>query len=333
MKPTPALIQGWILTLLLLGSVVPQGNAQAPADRTTIVADAGAAAGTEYTIKGGDLVSLYIIAMPELSRDYTVTAEGTIDVPFLGEIAVLKKTSREVSALVADKLRGDFLVNPQVSATVKPLVVTHRYFIQGAVRAPGVYNFEARPTLLELISVAGGLNATYGATAFVIHKVPEIKAEPAAGEDAESPAEYELRQANINALLRGEFSENLRIDADDIVQIPAADVFFVAGEVRAPGSFALKEGTTLRQAISLAQGTSPTAAPSRGVIFREDSAGQKREIPVDVGDIMKGKDPDIAILANDIIVVPNSKAKSVFLPVLSAFGTSAAYIPTRAIVP
>ncbi len=151
----------------------------------------------------------------------------------------------------------------------------------------------------------------------------------APAEDAEPQAEYELRKANLNALLRGEFSENMRLSPEDIVQIPAADVFFVAGEVKAPGSFALKEGTTLRQAISLAQGTSPTAAPSKGIIFREDSTGQKIEIPVDVGDIMKGKDADIAILANDIIVIPNSKAKSILIPIVSAFGTTATYTLTN----
>jgi protein involved in polysaccharide export with SLBB domain len=47
--------------------------------------------------------------MPELSRDYTVTTEGAIEVPFLGQINVLKKTSRDVATLVANGLRGDFL--------------------------------------------------------------------------------------------------------------------------------------------------------------------------------------------------------------------------------
>src|SRR6185369_10309714 len=106
----------------------------------------------------------------------------------------------------------------QVNVIIKPTIVTHRFFIQGAVRSPGVYNIEARPSLLELISIAGGLNTTYGATAFVIHKVPP-RVETAA-KDSSPAAEYELRKANINALLRGEFGDNLKIEPEDIVQIP-----------------------------------------------------------------------------------------------------------------
>ena len=108
-------------------------------------------------------------------------------------------------------------------------------------------------------------------------------------------------------------------------------MFFVAGEVKAPGSFPLKEGTTLRQAISLAQGANPFAAPGKAVIFREETGGQKREIPVDVKAVMRGRNQDVAILANDVIVIPNSRAKSAFMPVISAFGTNAAWTVTSII--
>src|SRR5881396_2497195 len=146
--------------------------------------------------------------------------------------------------------------------------------------------------------------------------------------EAEPRPDYELRKANINALLRGDFAENIAIDPGDIVHIPPTDVFFVAGEVKAPGSFPLKEGTTLRQAISLAQGANPLAAPGKAVIFREDAGGQKREIPVDVAAVMRGRSQDVPILANDVIVVPNSKTKSAFMPVINAFGAQAAWTIT-----
>jgi protein involved in polysaccharide export with SLBB domain len=76
------------------------------------------------------------------------------------------------------------------------------------------------------------------------------------------------------------------------VNIPPAKVFFVAGEVRAPGQFQLKEGTTLRQAISLAQGTTFKAPLNNGVIFRDDpETGKREEIRVDISQVMSGKKP------------------------------------------
>jgi len=285
----------------------------------------------EYRIGPSDVVEVYILRMAELSREYRVGADGTIEMPFLGKIKAQKKTSQELAALIADGLRDGYLVDPQVSIIVKQ--VNRRFFIQGAVHSPGVYNIEGRPSLLELITIAGGLNPSYGASAFIIRGIrprPD-EVQTVAVSDSETRPDYELRKANINALLRGDFAENVAIEPGDIVHIPPTDVFFVAGEVKAPGSFPLKEGTTLRQAISLAQGANPFAAPGKAVIFREETGGQKREIPVDVKAVMRGRSQDVAILANDVIVIPNSRAKSAFMPVISAFGTNAAWTVTSII--
>jgi protein involved in polysaccharide export with SLBB domain len=141
-------------------------------------------------------------------------------------------------------------------------------------------------------------------------------------------AKYELVKVNINGLLRGNFDQNVMIVPGDIVHIPPTDVFFVAGEVNAPGWFALKEGTTLRQAISLAQGANFNAAADRGIIFREDPAtGKRDEIKVDIPAVMNGKKPDIPIAANDIVIVPNSRLKSIGGTLLRAFGVNSARMP------
>jgi len=132
-----------------------------------------------------------------------------------------------------------------------------------------------------------------------------------------------MSSVNISGLLRGNFNQNVSLEAGDIVNIPPTDVFFVAGEVNAPGSFQLKEGTSLRQAISLAQGTNFKAATSRGIIFRENAAGKREELHVDIAAVMSGKKEDITIAANDIIMVPNSRTRSIGGALLRAFGMTA----------
>ena len=118
--------------------------------------------------------------------------------------------------------------------------------------------------------------------------------------------------------MRGNLDQNIIIEPGDIVHIPQTDVFFVAGEVKSPGSFPLKDGTTLRQAISLAQGTKFEGNADRGVIFREDRSGKRQEIAVNIAAVMSGKKDDIDILPNDIIIVPNSKTKSVTKAILQS---------------
>lgn len=159
---------------------------------------------------------------------------------------------------------------------------------------------------------------------------PQAIAKAEDNENENTPDDYEFIKVNLSALYKGHFEHNLVLLPSDIINIPRADVFFVAGEVNMPGSYPLKEGTTLRQAISLAQGTTFKAKVGRGVIFRENSdTGKREEIAVDVGDVMSGKKSDILITANDVIIVPNSRTKSISSALLTAFGVNAARLPVR----
>lgn len=153
---------------------------------------------------------------------------------------------------------------------------------------------------------------------------------PATAPDADPQPEYELLRVNLSALYRGHFEQNQKLQPGDIINVPRADVFFVAGEVQAPGSFQLKDGTTLRQAISLAQGMTFKSKPGDGIIFREDpESGKRQEIKVDISAVMNGKTDDIPVLANDVIIVPNSRTKSVGGALLMAFGLNTARVPLR----
>jgi polysaccharide biosynthesis/export protein len=314
----------------------------------------------DHRICPGDMIEIQVNMAPELSSTARINADGTFLMPFIGRTSALHKTSDELSEEIAARLKGEYLTNPIVRVVVKQ-IYSHTYFIQGAIRRSGVYQIEGRPTLLELLTVSGGLGDNYGTTAFIIRRIKNKKSDPAqaatdgqaasqaASQEAPDPAQaatgeqaasqaasqgpsgpaqtasFEMLKANIGGILKGNFGQNLLLEPGDIVNIPQSDVFFVAGEVRMPGSFPLKDGTTLRQAISLAQGTTAKAAGGRGVIYRENNSGRRQEIKVDIDSVMRGKKDDIPLLANDIVIVPNSAVKSAALPVLNAFGTGVAW--------
>jgi polysaccharide export outer membrane protein len=306
----------------------------------------------DYRIGPSDVIDIQVEDAPRLCGSHRVSAKGNIVLPYLKRINLLNKTTEEIENLISEGLRGRYLKDPQVHVTVLN-TYSRMFFIQGSVRRPGTYYIEGRPTLVKLISAAGGLNDNYGSTAYILRELKgekeeaALKAEttaPAPQPDAASekkPAEtgspettanpdYDLIPVSMGKFLKGQVNDVTTIlQPGDIVNIPSTDVFFVAGEVHQPGEFALKEGTTLRQAISLAQGVTFDAASGKGVIFREEQGKKRVEIAVDIGAVMNGKKDDLPILPNDIVIVPNSRWKSVTGAVLRAFSTNSARLPIR----
>lgn len=333
----------------------------------------------------GDTLNIIIDDAPELSKLYRVAADGTIVMPPpLGQMNIKRQTTDRLSRKIAAVLlKEDYLKKPQVNISIAQYYADS-YYVQGAVRSPGVFLVRQQPSLLTLITLAGGLAENYGSQAIILRPVKNkasvkesaqqqadvnlqanLQGEASTGQGAQkekTPAgqgaqkekikeaaeqedsdplpeeaeetvndDYEMIRLNLsNMINKGRFEQNFKIEPGDIINIPVANVFYVAGEVTAPGSFKLKDGTTLRQAISLAQGTTFKAKLGEAVIFRDDSqTGKRQEVKVDVAAVMSGKKEDIPILANDIIIIPNSRMKSVGGSLLMAFGANAARLPIR----
>jgi len=307
------------------------------------------AADEDYRLSPSDVIEIIVQDAPELSGNFQISSSGNIPMHYLGAMKVEGRTPDEVGKMIADGLRGRYLKDPKVFVSVKQYN-SRTFFIQGAVKSPGVYIIQGRPSLFKLITIAGGLQDKHGSTAYIVR---EVKASPDKlenrGQKASQPApatpvaeaidnakgsnvaiegetEFELMRAKIGGLAKGRFDQNLLIQPGDVVYIPPAEVFYVSGEVRSPGQYQYREGMTLRQAITLSQGPYFKAKLDKGIIFREDPmTGKFSEIAVNIGAVInKGGIEDIPIYPNDIILVPNSAVKSVAGALLMALGTGVA---------
>ena len=309
------------------------------------------AADEDYRLSPSDVIEVVIQDAPELSGNFQLSSSGNIPLYYLGSMNVEGKTPDEVSKMIADGLRGKYLKDPKVFVSVKQYN-SRTFFIQGAVKSPGVYIIQGRPSLFKLITIAGGLQDKHGSTAYIVR---EVKASPEKlenrGQKSAQPAqapptpvaeaidnakgtntaiegetEFELMRAKIGGLSKGRFDQNVMIQPGDVVYIPPAEVFYVSGEVRSPGQYQYREGMTLRQAITLSQGPYFKAKLDKGIIFREDPlTGKFSEVAVNIGAVInKGGVEDIPIYPNDIILVPNSAVKSVAGALLMALGTGMA---------
>jgi polysaccharide export outer membrane protein len=233
----------------------------------------------EYTIGNGDLLSISVFDVPELTREVRVSQNGTISMPLVPtRLHVAGLTEMQAEQMLVDVLEANGLVtHAEVGVTVKE----HRsrpITIVGAVQHPMVYEADRTVTLLEALAEAGGISNDAGETiivtrthaaTFVPVATPAPIAEPAPGaapgseadsqaasgesgvsatkDQSSSPAmDTTISQAgnlitiNLNDLLEtGDTKNNIPLQAGDVVTIPHAGVVYVLGAVNKPGGYVL----------------------------------------------------------------------------------------------
>jgi len=110
---------------------------------------------SSYRLGVGDIISVRVFGEDDLSRDKVkVTDAGSVAYPVLGEIKVLGRTVGELEKLVADGLRGRYLVNPRVTVTIDEY---RQFFVDGQVGKTGGYPYQPGLNVAKAISLAGGL--------------------------------------------------------------------------------------------------------------------------------------------------------------------------------
>lgn len=116
----------------------------------------GHATASDYNLGAGDQIQIVVYGEPDLTTRVKIDKSGMISFPFLSDIAVLGLSPKVLEKKIADGLRGDYLIDPQVAVSI----VNYRpFFIHGQVRRPGGYPFQEDLTLDKAIAIAGGLAA------------------------------------------------------------------------------------------------------------------------------------------------------------------------------
>ncbi len=125
---------------------------------------------------------------------------------------------------------------------------------------------------------------------------------------------------NLNELMEsGDATNNIVLQAGDIVTVPHSGIVYVLGAVARPGGFVLANDrgqmTTLK-VLALAGGLTSTAKSEHAVIVRKNIQGQQHEVEVDLRKVMKRESEDVQLQPSDILYVPNSAGRQAMLRAL-----------------
>jgi protein involved in polysaccharide export with SLBB domain len=147
-----------LLAGCLLGFSAPAQSEKDGQTSTNATSNADSPAKNDYKISPQDVVIVDVFNEKELSnKEFRVSAQGEITYPMLGDVKIGGLTPAEASHHIKAMLDKDYLVDPQVTVTVKEYVA--RYVtVMGEVTKPSAIMLpgEQKWTILDAIGQAGG---------------------------------------------------------------------------------------------------------------------------------------------------------------------------------
>lgn len=279
-----------LLGFMLAASVIAQTSPPASATPSSTTNKPESSLG----IHDGDLLEVAVSGAPEYHYEVRVSPNGDISLPMAGKLVVDGLSTSQAEAALNQRLAEKGIFNdPQSSVFVKEYA-TEGISVLGEVQKPGIYPLLGKRTLLDAISAAGGTTDKAGRAVTITHR-----------DHPESPQIVKFsHNENDHALT------NTELQAGDTVVVSKAGVVYVVGDVKDPTGIILENPRlTVLQALALAHGTNPTAKLGAAKVIRNTTNGTK-EIKVPLDKILSTQSPDLPLLADDILFVPNSAAKT-----------------------
>lgn len=277
----------------------------------TLTATAPTEHTAEYVLGPDDQIVVRALDVEEIDGKVArVDLHGYVDVPLLGKFKAAGLSVEQLESELAKQLRK-YVQEPQVTVTVSEYR-SQPVSVLGAVNSPGVYNLTGRNTLVQVLSKAGGLRNDAGNTINITRR-GAWGTIPLSSAKSDPSGEFSTAEVNLKSLLEAKNPrDDISIEPTDVISVPRADLVYIVGAVRRPGGFVLneREDMTVLQALSMAEGLEKTSAAKRAKIIRRGMTTARAEIPVNLVSILSGKSPDVPMLANDILFIPNSAAKS-----------------------
>lgn len=157
MRRVPVLSSAVLLVFSALwqASAFAQGRATPRSDATTAAAQKPAPLPDGFVIGPEDILTISVWREPDMSGEVTVRPDGMITLPLVGTVRA-EGLAPEALKAELQKLAARFVADPNVTVSVKQ-VNSRKVFITGQVAHPGPYPLTGPRSIMQLISLAGGL--------------------------------------------------------------------------------------------------------------------------------------------------------------------------------
>jgi polysaccharide export outer membrane protein len=234
----------------------------------------------DYVIGPGDSINIQLFGSDNAEYFLTVTREGTIPFPELGPVSVSGLTFAEMRDVLNQRV-VEQMIGVRASITLGELR-SLRVFVLGDVARPGAYSVSGLATITNALYASGGVNRIGSLRNIALRR---------GGATVATLDLYDL-------LLRGDTRGDLRLQAGDAIFVPPIGATVtVAGEVRRPAIYEVKDEDTVGELIALAGGLHAVAnrtalkleriVQNRGATVQDIDLGSGAQTAVRDGDLLR----------------------------------------------
>ncbi len=250
----------------------------------------------DYIIGPGDEVKILLWGRVNAQHNLIVDRNGNITIPQIGPLQVAGMSFEKMSQQLIQQ--ANQIVGANIDVTMGSLK-SIPIFVLGDVRRPGAYTVGSFATITEALLVAGGPSGIGTMRNVQLKRKDKII------------TTFDL----YDLFLKGDKSKDLILQAGDVVFVPVAGPLVgIAGNVKRPAIYELRDRFDLGTLFTLAGGIMPTAYTQQ--IQIERIVKSERQIVVDINDKELIRAPHIALQDADLVKVFNivdREANVVFL--------------------
>jgi polysaccharide biosynthesis/export protein len=172
-----------------------------------------------YALQPGDAIEISVLQEPGLNRKLVIAPDGMISFPLAGQVRAGGLTVKALEGQLAKRLSKNYLAPPQVTVTLAETGTgaigggaVSRIYITGEVNSPGPYPISPGISVMEAISLSGGLGKFAAKSRIQIHR-------NVAGKD-------EVYVFNYSDFLSGKNLEgNIPLKPGDLIVVPERGLF------------------------------------------------------------------------------------------------------------
>lgn len=204
MRKLPHYVLVAVIAGLVAGCAVNRSVGLSPEVTLTALEELPAPRGEiSYVIGPQEKLEIEVVGAETLSGTYLTDIDAKLAFPLIGTLALDGKSPTEASELIADRLRGRYLLDPQVRVIPEDFPVPS-FSVGGQVKKPGSYPAVGKQTLLRVVNKAEGLTEFARQDDVLVLRTVEGK-------------RY-IGVYNIGAIQRGNYPDP-QIFANDIVMV------------------------------------------------------------------------------------------------------------------